>query len=95
MTYQDPKNRDPNVYPNTEANRNRRLQANTNYTPWLIGAVILAAVVIGIFAMSNRGSDNTALNNGTPAATTTGSGTTGAAPSDAARPNPAPAVPAR
>ena len=66
MTYQD----DPNL---TRLPNRRVDQNETSYTPWIIGAVVAIAVILGIFAMTNR-SDNTntaASNPNKPAATTT------------------------
>jgi hypothetical protein len=95
MSYQD----DPNI------NRRRNgMRDETSYTGWIIGGVIALAVVLGIFAMTNRSNDNTALNSpatvNRPAPSTTGSAVP--APNsgrDTAGENrqnpPAPAVPAR
>jgi hypothetical protein len=45
----------------------------TSYTPWVIGALVALAVIIGVFAMTNRtDKTSTAANNPTaPASTTT------------------------
>jgi hypothetical protein len=64
-------------------NRNRNgMRDETSYTGWIIGGVVVLALIIGVFALTNRTNDHTAANN-SPATTT------GSAPSttSAASPN--------
>jgi hypothetical protein len=85
------------TYPN-DPNMNRRdnIRDETSYTSWIIGGIVMLAVILGIFMLVGRDSDtNTASNANSPPTTsrpasspsTTGSGTT--------TPAPAPASPAR
>jgi hypothetical protein len=77
MTYQN----DPN--------RRAGMREETSYTSWVVGGLVAIAVILGIFAMMNRG-ENTNTASDTPASSsrpaTTGSGTVSP---------PAPAAPAR
>lgn len=67
MTYQnDPHNRRPAV-------------TETNYTPWILGALGALALIVGIFFMSGNRNNTSTATNTRPAATmpaTTGSGAT-------------------
>jgi len=86
--------------PNGERFRNRREAEETRYTGWIIGAVIALAVIVGIFALSNRGDKaNTAAQPTSPPTSTTGSATPDATPktdpADPAKPAPAQPAPAR
>jgi hypothetical protein len=71
--------------------RNHRagMREETSYTSWLIGGIVAIAVILGIFAMMNRG-DNTNTASDTPASTSRPA-TTGSGPVSP----PAPAAPAR
>jgi hypothetical protein len=73
MTYQD----DPSN-PNNVRRRNG-MRDETSYTGWIIGGVIALAVVLGIFAMTNRGDKDTASNNSPATVTRTAPSTTGSA----------------
>ena len=60
MTYQN----DPNT--------NRTDDQDTNWMAWLIGGVVVLAVILGVFLMTGpTGTDNTAANAPNPPRTTT------------------------
>jgi len=64
----------PPMTMNNPNNRNRNREVSS-YTPWIIGAVVAIAAVIGIVSYNGSGT-NTASNDNSPAASsTTGSGT--------------------
>ena len=92
MTYQN----DPNL--NRPVNR-PVVREDTSYTPWIVGAIVALAVIIGIFAMTNRSDKtSTAANNPSPPASTTTApkSTTPPATTGSAAPStPAPAPAAR
>jgi hypothetical protein len=69
-----------------DPNRRNGMRNETSYTGWIIGGVVALAVIIAIFAMTNRSGTNSTASN-TPAATPTVPATTGAA-----TPNNPPAV---
>jgi hypothetical protein len=77
MTYQN----DPN--------RRSGMREERSYTSWLVGGIVAIAVILGIFAMMNRGDNTNTASNGP--ASTNRPATTGSAPVSP----PAPAVPAR
>jgi hypothetical protein len=79
MTYQN----DPN--------RRTGMREETSYTAWIVGGILAVAVVLGIFAMTNRG-DNTNTASDTPTSTSRPATTTG---SGAGSTTPSPATPAR
>ena len=62
-------------------NRNRNgMRDETSYTGWIIGGLLMLALVVGVFAFSHRSGDTNTANNtpGTSTASTpstTGSGT--------------------
>jgi hypothetical protein len=59
--------------PNGDHFRARRQAEETSYTGWIVGGVIALAVVIGIFALSSRGTDQNTAAHPPITATTTGS----------------------
>ena len=82
MTFPD----DPNL------NRtNRQVAGGTTYTGWIVGLLILIAIIV-IFSWANTGRNNGTASNNTPAVSkstptppaTTGSGTTSPKPAGAA-----------
>lgn len=48
-----------------------RLIENTNYTPWIIGAIIAVAVIIGLFALGTPNTNIASNKMNAPLATTT------------------------
>lgn len=80
MTYQqnDPHNRRP-------------ANGETNYTPWIIGALGALALIFGIFFMSGNSTDTSTATSTRPATTTTAPATTG---SGTVTPRPDPVQPA-
>ena len=67
MTYRDdPNNPNRNSYPITR---------ETNFTGWIVGAVVALAVVISIFALSNRTDQTNTATNPPETPATTGSAT--------------------
>ena len=86
MTYQN----DPN--------RPNRMRDEGSWTGWIVGGVLAVAVILGIFAMTNRTDNTNAASNNPPATTgsaTTGSGTQPANPPAAKPDTPTPTPPAR
>jgi hypothetical protein len=47
------------VFPN-DSNHNRNRVSETNYTPWVIGGVVVVALIIGAYAMTRDRPTNTA-----------------------------------
>jgi len=95
-TLQPRSNRSESMTYSNDPNRRRALENNSSYGAWIIGAIVVIAAILGLFAYNNgMVGDKTAANN-TPVSTnlpsTTGSGTTAPAPGPG---TPAPAVPAR
>lgn len=86
MTYQ---NSDPNLKSRVVKSRvdpvaDNSISRSTSYTGWVIAALVLAAIIIGVFAYRTAGGTNTASTVPVPSAassapaaptTTTGSGT--------------------
>ena len=65
--------------PNINRRNDPAYRDETSYTGWIIGAVVLLALIIGGFAYFNRdaGERSTATDTTRPAATTTAQATTG------------------
>jgi hypothetical protein len=71
-------NRNPN---------NRRYEADTNYTPWVIGALVVIALIIGGVIYANK-DNRTAANSGPNTTTSAPANTTGTGPGRPAAPVP-------